>query len=363
MTSLTKTALEALPLIPDAHPEPFRIGIRHPDLWLWDSWCYAKDGEWHLYCLALSKTDGSGNTILPHDRNDYQFHIRHFIGTDNGQSWKDVGVFQTPGVTPNGYYDRNIWSGSALPLSENRIAFGFTGIREVAADRPFLQSIGLAISMDGMSAEHIQPEPLSCPLRDYDMITSLGYYLGPKDILGHNIGEEGGPILAWRDPFLFQVPDGSLQAVWSAKKSPTEGVMAHATLIETETGFEIETLHPPVSFKDSDLFTQAEVPKIYFDTKTTDYFCVLAACDRLYEGQNDYEVSKVTRLYRADSLKGPWAPYKKSGSRLPGLTHLFGGSIIEVDFSARVMTMLAPYTEMADDDIQLTFAPPIKIDF
>ena len=356
------TDREPLP-IPAPYPMPFSATIAHPNLMLWDSWCYAEGGDWHLYCLALSKIDGNGERIYPEDRNQHKFHVRHFKSHDKGQSWFDCGVFQQPHITPNGYFDRNIWSGSVLPLPDGRFITGFTGIREISGDRPFLQSIGIAISDDGMRAEHAQPEPLSCPLRDYDQITALGYYLGPKETLGHKDGEEGGPILSWRDPFLFREMDGTLQAVWSAKVSPKEGAMAHATLIETRVGFEIETLHPPLTYPDGDLFTQAEVPKIYFNAQTGNYFCVLAACDRLYEGQDDSEVTKVTRLYRAKALRGPWAPFEDSGSRLKGLEHLFGGSIIETDFEAREMTMLAPYTEMADDEIELTFAPPVKIEY
>lgn len=361
MTALTKNAPRAALPIPDAFDAPFYDGIRHPDLWLWDSWCFSRGGQWHLYCLALSKTDSVGDPILPGDRNNHQFHIRHFKSADKGQSWHDCGVFQTPDLTPDGYFNRNIWSGSALPLSEDRILFGFTGLREMTPDRPFLQTIGLAISNTGERAEHVQAEPLSCPLRDYDLITDLGYYLGPKETLGHKDGEAAGPILAWRDPYLFRDADGALQAVWSAKTSPTVGAMAHATLTETDCGFAIETLHSPVAFADSHLFTQAEVPKVYYDAMAEEYYCVLAACDRLYEGQSEDEVTKVTRLYRAKSLKGPWAPYKHSGSLMSGLTHLFGGSIVETDFASRKMTILAPYTEMADKDLQLTFAPPITL--
>lgn len=354
---------QSVELIPEPYGVPFKGVIDHPELMLWDSWCYSEDDQWHLYCLALSKKNCTGKPVLPHDRNKHQFHIRHFVSKNEGATWADLGVFQQPRITTNGYFDRNIWSGSALLLNDNRVLFGFTGIRQPSPARPFLQSIGLAISSKGNRADYVLPEPISCPLRDYEKITALGYYLGSKASLGHKDGESGGPILAWRDPFLFQDNHGAIQMVWSAKVTPTEGAMAHATLRQTSEGFEIEALHPPVKFPDSELFTQAEVPKIYYNKNEGEYFCVLAACDRLYEGQDDSEVSKVTRLYRSQSFRGPWVPFEKSGSRLDGLDHLFGGSIIETDFDAREMTMLAPYTEMADTDLELTFAAPIKISY
>ena len=350
-------------IIPEPYPLPFNGTISHPQLMLWDSWCYKNHGEWNLYCLALSKFSVSGDPIFPKDRNKHQFHVRHFQTQNSGKTWTDLGLFQEPIETQNGYFDRNIWSGSALVVSDAEILFGFTGIRNISEERPFLQSIGLAISSDGKQIDHIQPEPLSCPLRDYDKITDLGYYLGSKDSLGHSEGEEGGPILAWRDPFLVKETDGSIQMVWSAKVSPKEGAMARATLIKSNEGYKIETLHAPVKFPDSHKFTQAEVPKIYYDAQTGHYLCILAACDRLYEGQDDSEVTKVTRLYKSKAIRGPWTALSGNESSVPGLENLFGGSIIKIDHNAREMTMLAPYTEMARPDLELTFAAPITINY
>lgn len=345
----------AIPL-PEPHLHPFRKGISHPDLWLWDSWTLAEDDVWHLYCLALSRIDNDGRDIPPQDRNKHPFHIRHFLSRDGGQSWWDEGVYFKPENTPDGFYNRNVWSGSVLKLKNCRYLTGFTAIRNVDADHPFVQSIGLATSGDNRSITHVQDRPLSCPVRDYEQITSLGYYLGPKESLGHKDGEEGGPILAWRDPFLYQDTDGRIQAFWSAKVSPKEGAMAHATLAETEMGFVIESLHPPIRFPDSEKFTQAEVPKIYHDSTSDTYYCLLAACDRLYEGQPDSEVTKVTRLYKGPTLKGPWQAFNDKTSKLDGLENLFGCSIIKADFDAGKVALVAPITEMANNDIQLTFA-------
>ncbi|NNC38403.1 MAG: hypothetical protein EX271_04725 [Acidimicrobiales bacterium] len=347
--------------IPESYPQPFRNGIAHPELWLWDSWFLVEDTTCHLYCLALSRTDKDGQLIPPQDRNLHQFHIRHFISQDGGRSWLDKGVYFKPEITSDGYFDRNIWSGSILKVNDNRYLTGFTAIRSKDAEHPFVQSIGLAVSGDDKSVDHVQDRPLSCPVRDYEQITSLGYYLGPKESLGHEDGEEGGPILAWRDPYLYQDGDGRIHAFWSAKVSPKEGAMAHATLSERDNGFVIEKLHPPIRFPDSEKFTQAEVPKIYNSPATDEYYCLLAACDRLYEGQPDSQVTKVTRLYKAPTIRGPWQAFGQETSKLEGLDNLFGCSIIEADFDAGKLVLVAPVTEMAAKDVQLTFADIITL--
>ncbi len=358
----TRTVILKPPL-PSIYPYALERVIAHPALMLWDSWACDRSGVWYLYCLALAKKDIDGNHIQPSERNNYQFHIRQFTSDDMGGTWWDKGVFMTPQMVSSDFAKRNIWSGSALPLQDGRMLMSFTGIREVSEEQPFIQSLGLAISKDGLSVASIQEIPLSCPLRDYDEILSLGYYLGPKDQLGHREGEEGGPILAWRDPYLLPSGDGSIDVFWSAKTSPKVGAIAHATMIEKQNGFVISELHSPITLPDSHLFTQAELPKIYLDTKTGTYFCFVAACDRLYEGQDDNEVHKLTRLYTATQVRGPWYPWQSGNSEVLGLDGLFGGSIVEENYAECSFTMIAPYTEMVGPPLELTFAAVKKISY
>lgn len=350
------------PPTPQPASQMFTNGISHPDLWLWDSWTYSDTGTIHLYALALSRRATDGTDIRPEHRNDYPFHFRHFESRDDGVSWTDLGSVLTPSADTSSYYSRNVWSGSALKLEDGRKLMGFTGLREVDQDHPFLQSIGIATSLNGTEFDNIQATAVSCPRRDYDAILEAGYYLGPKDQLGHKNGEDGGPILAWRDPYTFIDKDNRIQCFWSAKISPKVGAVAHATLIETGSGFEIETLHPPMTLPDGDSITQAEVPKIYFDDLNETYYCLISACDRVYEGQDDSEVSKTLRLYKSPDLRGPWKTYREDTSILDGLPNMFGASVIETDFDARVMKLVAPITECATPDLQLTFAPVQTID-
>jgi len=335
----------------------FRGGISHPDLWLWDCWTEWHDARLHLYCLSVSRINKSGEPIHPHERNDYPFEIRHFVSDTHGESWTDKGALLAPGTAADGSDMRNVWSGSVLRRSSGQWLFGYTGIRDAGPDRNFLQTICLATGPDSSTVGRSVDKALSCPLRDYDDIIAAGYYLGPEARLGENDGEEGGPILAWRDPFVFQHPSGGWHIIWSAKVGPKTPAVAHATLIEKDGNFQIDKLLPPLTLPDADALTQAEVPRLYHDAKRDLYYLLISACNRLYEGQPDDEVSKLHRLYKSTSIDGPWLPYCGEGSLLPELPDLFGASLVSADFDTGDFGFLAPYTEMARPDLRLTFAP------
>ena len=343
--------------IPAPTAQTFTGGIDHPLLWLWDSWTCTDDSGLHLYCLALAKINCQGEAIEPPDRNNYPFHIRHFLSKDEGQSWIDLGSVLEPGAYQEGADARNVWSGSVSVLDDGRYAFGYTGVRELGDKRHFLQTICVSLSATANGPVIAAPKPISCPLRDYDEITNKGYYLGPKARLGDCNGEEGGPIMAWRDPFLFYDNNNVLRAVWAAKSTPTGAAIAQATLTLEDGEITIDELLPPMHLPDSDQYTQAEVPKIYRDDDSGDYYLLISACNRTYEGQPDSEVNQELRLYRAREPVGPWAPFSTKGSLLPDLNFMFGASIIATDFPNQTITLLGPRTENAGPDHQLKFGP------
>lgn len=348
--------------IPRASGDVFQGGITHPDLWLWDSWTLSEpSGDLHLYCLALSRRMADGTPITPPERNDFAFHVRHFVSSDHGMSWRDDGPVLTPGQVADGADARNVWSGSALALDDGRIAFGFTGVRNCGADRRFLQTICVATGPNPFQVDAIPQAAISCPLRDYDAIVEKGFHLGPRDSLGSDLGEDGGPIMAWRDPFLFSDPSGGLHAVWSAKISPIRPAIAHARLKRDGQNIIIDELSAPIELPDADLMTQAEVPKLYQDPRSGDLLLMVSACDRRYEGQPDSELTHHHRLYRGADMLGPWQPIAPDTSKLPGLHGLFGGSVIDFDLSLGSFKIIGPYTENAGPEKQLRFAEPKEI--
>jgi hypothetical protein len=346
------------PPLPPPSPLTFEGGIRHPDLWLWDSWTLEDAGALHLYCLALSRTGADGLPITPPQRNDHAFHIRHFISADGGARWRDLGPAMTPGGAGDGADARNVWSGSVLRLHDGRYAFGYTGLRAGGPGRRFLQTICIGF---GATPDRMDTPPahaLSCPLRDHRAIREAGYYLPEAGNLGADAGEEGGPILAWRDPFLLMTPDGVLHAYWSAKIAPTRPAIAHARLRLQADGFAIASLSAPITLPDAHEYTQAEVPKLYPDG-SGGWLLLISSCDRLYEGQPDSAVRQQQRLYRGPSPLGPWTPAQGSGAVLSGLDFQFGASLTGVGPHGRSIDVLGPFTENGGPQRQLTF-PPVR---
>lgn len=352
---------EALVDIPPPSPALFRHGINHPDLWLWDAWTVTIGDALTLFTLALARRNSKGEPIKPSDRNQYPFHVRRFASRDGGAHWRDLGSFLAPDPAAGGVMAHNVWSGSAV-VSEGRLLFGFTGVRKPEPGRSFLQSICLlSAAPNGEAPTADDSIVISDPEKDYSEIISVGYYLGPSKTLGDDAGEEGGPILAWRDPFLFPMIDGSIEVFWAAKASAAAPAVAHARLTKQGKGFTCELL-APILLPDGDDFTQAEVPKVYRDPSGEGYLLLLSTCNRLREDQSGEEVSKEMRLYRAAKLEGPWRPYRGDDSIILGIEHLFGGAFSSIDRSTNMATLIAPFSEMADDEKQLTFAPPIDVD-
>lgn len=345
--------------IPPPAATIFRDGINHPDLWLWDSWTFESHGSVNLFALALARKSAAGVAITPADRNRHTFHVRRFLSRDDGRSWRDCGAYLQPSPVLGGAMAHNVWSGSAAVLGD-AVLFGFTGLRKPSASRSFLQSILLVrAGLDGEPPSPAYALMISDPEADYDAICGAGYYLGPRERLGEDAGEEGGPILAWRDPFLLPHADGAIDAFWAAKTAPAAPAVAHARLTPRAGGLATQFL-APITFPDDHAFSQAEVPKVYYAGRHG-YLMLISACNRLSESQPDNEIRKEMRLYRSDALAGPWRPYRDDNSIIPGTEGLFGGSLIAIDADAGSARLIAPYTELVAPRLQLTFAPPLDI--
>ncbi len=343
--------------VPPPVPSAFQGEIRHPDLWLWDSWTVGTGDSVDLYCLALSRRTADGAPIAPCERNRFDFHVRRFRTADEGRSWTDKGAVIGPAEQGDGAFARNVWSGSALDLPDGRRIHALTGVREAGPGRSFVQTLFLAVASSAEDAPKPAAAALLCPDRDYDRIRAAGYYLGNRSSLGADDGEEAGPILAWRDPFLFEAPNGGIEMVWSAKIGARTPAIGRATLVERGGAWLLDALHPPTELPDAAQMTQAEVPKIYRDERRGRLYLLVSAGDRLHEGQPDHEVSKRLQLYVADSLAGPWRPWREEGGGLPGFEYVFGASVLKADFEAGVLTLVGPITEQAEPARQLTIGP------
>lgn len=348
--------------IPAKHPKSFVGGIVHPTLYVWDAWSYVDGDTIHLYCLAVARTDGDGRRINPAKRNERPFHVRHFVSGDNGKTWKDEGCFQEPRTGSSFFDSRTVWSGSIAVLPDGNKLVAYTGVRENGPDLMFQQSIGLALSRDGSGIDHRYDEPVSCCYRDWQAITDRGYYLDDESNLGNKNGEAGGPILAWRDPFVF-IEGYTIHLFWGAKVGSNRSALAHATIDETSTGFVLSELFEPVTVPDGHEFTQLELPKVLHDQAKGRYYLLVSTCNRLYEGQTDTEVDKRVRLYSSSSLDGPWLPDGKDGSTvLRDDCHMFGLTVLSADFEKGKLWCISPYTDAADDGSSLTLSEPFAIE-
>lgn len=348
--------------IPPQHKAVFAKGIQHPKLHLWDAWSYCEGVEIHLYCLAVPRFLKDGTQIDSSDRNSYPFHMRHFSSHDDGETWKDEGSILEPRLGENRHDSKTIWSGSAELLKDGRKLVAYTGIYNLDEDRTFLQNIALGISNDGFIINKLSKEPLSCPIRDREAICNAGYYLGSAERLGHKDGEDGGPILAWRDPFIYVDTDGSVHLFWAAKVGSLKSALAHALLKEDGEEYRLDKLFPPVTLPDSDQFTQLELPKVYFDPDRNVFYLIVSTCNRLYEGQSDDVVDKSLRLYRSGSIDGPWEAHFDSGSQILKDKFLFGLTVLKTDFSKDRLLCIAPYTESAIEEKSLTFCESFYLD-
>lgn len=348
--------------IPPPLKTPFRGPINHPALYLWDAWSYWEGNELHLYCLALSRTDGLGNTLAPVQRNSWPFHVRHFLSTDGANTWSDMGAFLQPSAEENTHDSKTIWSGSVALLPDGKKLVAYTGLYEGDATHNFQQNIALAVSNDGHKIDQRFAEPLSCPSRDWQMIVDTGYYLDKIENVGSDEGENGGPIMAWRDPFVFVDDKEKIHLFWAAKVSSHRSALAHALLEKTRSGYSIATLFPPVVMPDGDEFTQLELPKVLHDNLSNKFYLIIATCNRLYEGQTDAEVDKKVRLYSSSSMTGPWQPCGINGSVvLEEKSHMFGVTALRADYDNGELFCIAPYTDAAENGIALTLSRPFTI--
>jgi len=348
-------------LIPPPHDQDFSGAILHPTLYLWDSWCCQSGKGVDLYCLALARTREDGSKIHPSERNHYPFHIRHFHSVDGGDHWKDQGCFQVPGQAEDKHDARNIWSGSVLEIAGKGKLYAYTALQQGDDDHPFIQSLAAGFSPEGRAP--ISGKVLLCPLRDREKIQKAGYYLAEENNIGSKDGEEGGPILAWRDPYLFEDSDGKLMMAWAAKISPGQCAMGLASLsLDGSLSCSVDTLFPPVLMPNDKEFRQLEVPKIYFDPLEEHYILIISTTTRASETQGASEVHMHHHLYTSKSLVDSWQPGGTETSQIGAVDTLFGMSALQADYLKKEIYCMAPYTELAGEKLQLSFPPKFNID-
>lgn len=354
--------------VPNPSELTFVGKIIHPELYLWDCWSYKNQAEIHIFTLAIHRYEDSGALTDQQGRTLRELHVRHFVSQDGGDSWKDKGCFASPSALlsaeqrQTAYDGHSIWSGSMLMLEDERKIFAYTGIKSAGPNYPFIQSLALIESPSGQRLDPTTRTLLSSSLEDWQSIRDLGYFLDDKEKLGDKEGEQNGPILAWRDPFMVHHQD-QVHVFWCAKSSSHCSALAHATLVETEQGFEFDKISPPMLLPDSEQYTQLEVPKVIYDNIANRFYLIIGTCDRVSESQPDQEVTKQVRMYQAESIYGPWREAGHVGSVLElALDNVFGIEVIDADFANGELYYMAPLTELADGENSLSISGKHTLD-
>jgi hypothetical protein len=163
---------------------------------------------------------------------------------------------------------------------------------------------------------------------------------------------------------LFVDNDQRINAFWSAKTGPGAGVIAHGLITQGDekNSYRLETLYPPMSLPDGESFTQAELPKVYVDHTQSIYYLIVSSCNRHFEGQPDSEVDKTIRLYKSDSMRGPWQIAAGDSSAINGAEGLFGMTVLETDFLNNRLLCISPRTGSDDPAAAFTIGERFYLD-
>jgi len=354
-------------LCPPKSEKIFVDGIAPADFYIWDSWVLNSENDLKLFALASPKSFFQGSDVDIQTQRDWlPHHWRAFNSSDNGNTWTDEGAVFAPRLdNPSKFDSRSVWTGSVIKYKNDIIAT-YTGIRQKDDQHPFIQSIGLALWDDSKKCfvRHTN-DALTCPLRDYDLIRSKGYYLDSKDDLGSVKGEEGRCAMAWRDASMVFDVQGQLHLLWSAKSSvefEQEPVLAHGILQDPLCDPKLELLSP-IRLPGSNNFTQAEVPQITYDAKSDKYYLMVSTTDRQSESQIDTELDTRVEMYQSSEINGNWqhlgSLIEKKDRRYPGLlisaqSNKLGG--VDVVFTA-------PFNRSNAAEIMHTMPPLQKTNF
>lgn len=292
--------------------------IKSDTFYVWDNWGYVNQkGEWHIYAQYCEKSLCG----LPEDRY-WNARIQHFVSSDQGESFVNVGTAINISQDPSQFDAFNIWSGCAYELDTGKVISLYTGLargsKRLKGHRRYtLQSIGGAISTDGGASFKKIHEPLISPIRDYEKMKELGYYLGPKSTLGE-IDDPDGTFMCLRDPEVF-VDDAGIHVLFACKVKCTEtqndirNGVGHAIISDGDS-LTLEIKEPIFIAKETD-YNQLELPGLFKSNGR--YYLIVSTTKLEYIGQPDTDAMKTVRLYYTDKLDGrEWEPFGDCGRHI-----------------------------------------------
>jgi beta-fructofuranosidase len=207
-----------------------------PSSWVWDFWL-ADDGErFHLFFLKASRA------LQDPDRRHWRATVGHAISTDLTH-WTEVADALVPSDGP-AFDDLATWTGSVVRAPDGTWRMFYTGVNRAGGG--MLQRIGGAMSTDLHTWTRVSDGPLTSP--------------DPKWY--EQLSEGKWPDEAWRDPWVFEDPDGDgwhmlVTARANEGDAYERGVVGHARSDDLNTW----TVGPPLSLPGAG-FGQLEVLQV-----------------------------------------------------------------------------------------------------
>jgi beta-fructofuranosidase len=206
--------------------------------WVWDFWL-ADDGElFHMYYLHAPKS--LGDERLRH-RNAV---VGHATSRDLVE-WTDLGPVLLPGEA--GEFDETAtWTGSVVQAPDGTWRMFYTGAQFLSPESTTnVETVGVATSVD-LHTWVKQPGPITrADPRWYE-----------------TLGDSSWPEEAWRDPWVYEDPDGNCWHMLVTARSNSgderdRGVIGHATSTDLETWI----VQPPLTAPGAG-FAHLEVPQV-----------------------------------------------------------------------------------------------------
>ncbi len=249
----------------------FKAQVDHPYIQSTDNWGLKVNHVIHRYALSAPKK------YSPSER-DFYFHWRHFTSTDNGKTWKDLGI----ALQADHDHAKALWSGNVIYTKEKLFLAAYT---ELSNQAKYYQKIGLAISRNGHDFKYLSPENL-IDVQDYrPSFERLGYYVDFENL--GNGAELDQNIMAFRDPFLFYNKNGELEiliAMKAKRNGKVVSCLGRAKLkINTQGNFEGLAFEKPIFLPDSEQFKQVELPNFF--TVDKKQYLVVSTTNRISQSQ------------------------------------------------------------------------------
>jgi beta-fructofuranosidase len=249
------------------------------DHWVWDLWIADDGTDFHMFYLHAPKS--LGNPHLRH-RNA---RIGHAISRDLSR-WIDRGPVLSPGAE-GGFDSTATWTGSVIKGPDGLWRMFYTGARFLPDGRN-IESIGMATSADLDVWTKVDGPILEADSRWYELL-----------------GDSSWPELAWRDPWVFEDPDGEGWHMLLTARSKTgavdeRGVVGHAVSMDLVTWL----AQPPLSEPGSG-FTHLEVLQT---VETGEHRMLVFSCgaEKLSDEHRALTATGGVWIVGARSLTGPF---------------------------------------------------------